>query len=177
GVFPLVATAEGKEAAAFALLRTGGGAAPTPMTVLPETYQRVGTAGKLAAAEEVTLPNLPVDRTVRVTLGGGMGRYDWTLNGRRFDASNPLDGARQVRDGENVELIFENTSMMWHPMHLHGHTYQHSAGGPRKDTSIVLPGQSLRVNFVADNPGQWLMHCHNIYHGEAGMMGVLAYLA
>ncbi|WP_347125949.1 multicopper oxidase domain-containing protein [Microbacterium sp. SY138] len=52
---------------------------------------------------------------------------------------------------------------------------QHTDGGPRQDTSIVLPGQTLTVDFDADNPGQWLAHCHNIYHGESGMMGVIGY--
>ena len=42
---------------------------------------------------------------------------------------------------------------MWHPFHLHGHTYQHAGTGPRKDTSIILPGRSLTVEFDADNPG------------------------
>ena len=42
-------------------------------------------------------------------------------------------------------------------------------------TSIVLPGKTLRVEFDADNPGRWLTHCHNVYHGEAGMMTTIAY--
>lgn len=60
-------------------------------------------------------------------------------------------------------------------MHLHGHTYQPAGGGPRKDTAIVLPRQTVTADFDADNPGQWLVHCHNAYHGEAGMMGLVAY--
>jgi FtsP/CotA-like multicopper oxidase with cupredoxin domain len=74
-----------------------------------------------------------------------------------------------------VKLRIQNTTQMWHPFHLHGHTYQHTGGGPRKDTSIVLPGQSLSVEFDADNPGLWAAHCHNIYHAEAGMMTLLGY--
>ncbi|MHA6781816.1 multicopper oxidase domain-containing protein [Pseudonocardia saturnea] len=64
-------------------------------------------------------------------------------------------------------------------MHLHGQTFQMNtvAGvGPRKDTAVVLPGQAVEVDFDADNPGQWLTHCHNIYHGEAGMMTVVSYV-
>jgi FtsP/CotA-like multicopper oxidase with cupredoxin domain len=48
-------------------------------------------------------------------------------------------------------------------------------GGPRKDTAIVLPGQTLSTMFDADNPGLWMIHCHNVYHAEAGMMAVLGY--
>ena len=71
---------------------------------------------------------------------------------------------------------------MWHPMHLHGHTFQvllASEGevrrGPRKDTLIVLPKQQVTVALVADNPGDWMLHCHNAYHQEAGMMTTLDY--
>lgn len=47
----------------------------------------------------------------------------------------------------------------------------------RKDTVNVLPMQSLSVAFEADNPRQWLIHCHNLYHGELDMMAVMSYLA
>ncbi|MDT0263908.1 multicopper oxidase domain-containing protein [Jatrophihabitans sp. DSM 44399] len=42
--------------------------------------------------------------------------------------------------------------------------------GVRKDTAIVLPMRSLSVDFDADNPGRWMLHCHNAYHAEVGMM-------
>ena len=67
--------------------------------------------------------------------------------------------------------------MMWHPMHVHGHTFQLGTTGPRKDTAIVLPGRTLAGDFDADNPGQWMIHCHNAYHAEAGMMTTLGYQA
>jgi multicopper oxidase len=175
GVFPLVASAEGKQAAGFALVRTGAGSAPVPTTTLPELTKRVGVAGKLAAAVDVRLPTRAVDRELTLALTGSMTKYDWAINGHRFDIKKPLQNAETVREGERVRLNFVNKTTMWHPMHLHGHTYQHSAGGPRKDTSIVLPGQTLSVEFDADNPGEWLTHCHNIYHGESGMMAVVAY--
>jgi len=70
--------------------------------------------------------------------------------------------------------------MMWHPMHLHGHTFQviksDGTPGPRKDTVVVLPMQKLTVALVADNSGIWMMHCHNTYHQEAGMMTSLDYV-
>lgn len=69
--------------------------------------------------------------------------------------------------------------MMPHPMHLHGHTFQvvHGDGsfGPRKDTAIVPAMRSLDTYFVADNPGEWVTHCHNEYHMTAGMMTTVAY--
>ncbi|QDZ15920.1 multicopper oxidase family protein [Humibacter ginsenosidimutans] len=176
GVFPLVASAEGKDAAGFALLRTAAGTAPAPTTSIPELVSsRVGTADQLATASAVRLRSKPVDRTLTMKLSGDMSSYDWAINNRRFDIKKPLQDALRVRKGERVRLKLVNDTKMWHPMHLHGHTYQHPNGGPRKDTSIVLPGKTLQVEFDADNPGQWLSHCHNIYHGESGMMTVVAY--
>ena len=64
-------------------------------------------------------------------------------------------------------------------MHLHGHTFQvvnpGGGAGARKDTTIVRPDEPVSVEFVADNPGQWMVHCHNLYHQEAGMMTTLSY--
>ncbi|NOS23979.1 multicopper oxidase domain-containing protein, partial [Mycobacteroides abscessus] len=41
---------------------------------------------------------------------------------------------------------------------------------------LVAPMKTVEVDFDADNPGQWLTHCHNIYHGETGMMAVVSYM-
>ena len=46
----------------------------------------------------------------------------------------------------------------------------------RKDTAIVLPMRQTRAVLVADNPGIWMLHCHNAYHQEAGMMTSLNYV-
>ena len=40
----------------------------------------------------------------------------------------------------------------------------------------MLPGQTVPIEFVADNPGQWMLHCHNTYHFEAGMMTTVSYV-
>ena len=64
--------------------------------------------------------------------------YDWTINGRPFADTEPLT----IRQGQRATLTFTNMSMMWHPMHLHGHTFQvirpDGSLGARKDTAIVL---------------------------------------
>ena len=112
-------------------------------------------------------------------LDGDMGSYRWTINGRPFDEAQLGDADYQVREGERVRLRFENHSPMFHPMHLHGHTFQVArADGPgaRKDTAIIRPGETIDTDFEADNPGLWALHCHNIYHAEAGMMAVLSYV-
>ncbi|MEU5893732.1 multicopper oxidase family protein [Streptomyces sp. NPDC047461] len=177
GVFPLVAVAEGKNANGLALVRTGSGSKPSA-TVRPKELNRViMTASRLRAADDVRLKTAMADVTHRIELTGGMMHYNWAINGEQFEMSDPDANPILVEEGQRVRLDFLNRTTMWHPMHLHGHTYQLGASGPRKDTAIVLPRRKLSVFFDADNPGQWMLHCHNAYHGEAGMMANVAYRA
>lgn len=175
GVFPLVAAAEGKNASVRALLATGSGAPPPADYAPPELRGAVGTVEQFVAAPGAALPAGDADVSLPADLAGSMMNYDWTINGQPFAKTRPL----AVREGQRVTLTFNNTSMMWHPMHLHGHTFQvltpSGRPGARKDTLIVLPMQKLSVAFVADNPGEWMLHCHNTYHQEAGMMTSLNY--
>lgn len=102
-----------------------------------------------------------------------MEKYDWAFDGKPYTP----DQRHPVKAGERVRLEFNNSTTMFHPVHLHGHTFALAggAGGARKDTALVLPGEKLTVDFDADNPGLWMAHCHNVYHAEAGMMTVLGY--
>ncbi|MQA06884.1 MAG: multicopper oxidase domain-containing protein [Streptosporangiales bacterium] len=173
GVFPLTALAEGKEATARALVRTGSGQRP-PVSARPrELNARIVGYTDLRAADDAQLKPATPDVEHVLELTGGMMEYDWTINGRRYDPKKSLP----IREGQRVRVRFRNSTTMWHPMHIHGHTFQLGADGPRKDTAIVLPKRSITCDFDADNPGQWLTHCHNIYHAEAGMMTVLGYRA
>ncbi|MET8622797.1 multicopper oxidase family protein [Kitasatospora sp. NPDC004669] len=173
GAFPLAALAEGKNATALAVLRTGGGAAPDAAVRPAELDGRLLTAAQLKADAGVRLSGKSPDRTVKLELTGGMAKADWAFNGRTYDPAQRYP----VAAGERVRLEFRNTTSMWHPVHLHGHTFALAGDGPRKDTAIVLPGTTLAVDFDADNPGLWMVHCHNVYHAEAGMMTVLGYQA
>lgn len=115
------------------------------------------------------------DVNLEAVLAGDMMQYNWTINGAAFDKTQPL----QINQGQRAVLTFTNNTEMWHPMHLHGHTFQiikpDGSLGARKDTAVVLPKQKLAVALVADNPGVWMMHCHNTYHQAAGMMTSLNY--
>lgn len=179
GVFPLVAAAEGKgdKSLARALLRTGSGTTPAAEVRPRELTGRVGTVEMFTATKPVTLPTAKPDVELAADLGGNMMDYRWTINGRTFDQLEPLT----IRQGQRARLTFANHTMMWHPMHLHGHTFQvnqpDGRPGPRKDTVIVLPMRSVSVDLVADNPGDWMLHCHNGYHMDAGMMTRLDYRA
>ena len=171
GVFPLVASAEGKPGQALAFLRTGAGRAAVATVKPSELNGRVVLGNDLRAAEPVRLAAKAIDRTHTLALGGTMNPYRWTINGKAFPKASPLP----VLKGQRVRLRMINHSMMFHPMHLHGHTFASSGGGARKDTIIVRPMQTVEVEFDAMNPGQWATHCHNIYHAERGMMTTLSY--
>ncbi|MBO1419092.1 multicopper oxidase family protein [Streptomyces sp. FH025] len=173
GTFPLTALAEGKNATALAVLRTGGGAAPDASARPAELDGRLLTAAQLKADASVRLPAKAPDRTVALELTGVMAKADWAFNGRKYDPAQRYP----VAAGERVRLEFRNSTSMWHPVHLHGHSFALPGDGPRKDTAIVLPGATLAVDFDADNPGLWMVHCHNVYHAENGMMTVLGYRA
>ncbi len=171
GAFPLVAVAEGKTGQALTVVRTGAGEAPPATTRPVELDRQVLLGTDLHAADSARLPARAVDRTHTLALGGDMSSYRWTVNGKTFKDSTP----RPVRQGERVRLRFANHTNMFHPMHLHGHTFAVAGGGPRKDTVIVRPMQQVDVEFDADNPGQWVSHCHNVYHAETGMMIIVGY--
>ncbi|MFN8196662.1 MAG: multicopper oxidase family protein [Nocardioidaceae bacterium] len=173
GVFPFVASAEGKPGRGFALVRTGGGTAPRADVVPTELGGRLVLGTDLSPAPGVTLRKRSVDRTHRLLLAGSMAPYRWTINGRTDPDVPPLP----VVQGERVRLQLANHSMMFHPMHLHGHTFALAGSGLRKDTVIVRPMQAVEVDLDADNPGQWMVHCHNAYHMAAGMMTTLSYRA
>ncbi|MCW2649046.1 MAG: multicopper oxidase [Mycobacterium sp.] len=175
GVFPLVALAEGKNALARAVLSTAAGTTPDPGFLPAELNGRLGTADIFAATPADDLGSAKPDTTLNAELSGSMMPYDWKINGHAFADRQPLP----IRQGQRATLTFNNTTSMWHPMHLHGHTFQvvkpDGSPGPRKDTVIVLPKQKVSVTLVADNPGIWMIHCHNTYHQEAGMMTTLNY--
>ncbi|OHT80328.1 copper oxidase [Mycobacteroides chelonae] len=175
---PLVAVPEGKDGFAQLILRS----ADTPVrgraedvAMLMKSQVPLDTA-TLSATPEVQLSQRNADVVHDVRLAGPVGKYTWTINGKTYD---PRDGL-PVREGQRTRLRFVNDSMMFHPMHLHGHTFSvRDAKGTyraRKDTVLVAPMKTVEVDFDADNPGQWLTHCHNIYHGEAGMMAVVSYV-
>ncbi|MGV0583247.1 multicopper oxidase family protein [Mycobacteroides chelonae] len=175
---PMVAVPEGKDGFAQLILRSGD--TPTrgraeDAAMLMKSQVPLDTA-TLSAAPEVQLSQRNADIVHDVRLAGPVGKYTWTINGKTYD---PRDGL-PVSEGQRARLRFVNDSMMFHPMHLHGHTFSvRDAKGTyraRKDTVLVAPMKTVEVDFDADNPGQWLTHCHNIYHGEAGMMAVVSYV-
>jgi len=119
---------------------------------------------------------------IRLTMGMMM-NYIWMINGQAFPRADPI----VVSNMDQVRFKAINQTMMYHPMHLHGHFMRvhGSLGGTRapliKDTVLVPPGNMMRpglldVDWLADNPGNWPYHCHQIYHMAAGMMRLVEYV-
>lgn len=177
GMWQIAAAPEGKSGLARALLQyeESGESSQPPTDSRPRELE-----GKLLTYENLSTKGLESfsgspDRTHELTLSGGMMQgYDWTINGQHYPGADPLP----VRKGEWVRLQLQNMSMMVHPMHLHGHFFQvenGSGSGPYKDTALIDPMGRITFDFVADNPGDWVFHCHNLYHMESGMMRMISY--
>ncbi|MGV1037322.1 MAG: multicopper oxidase family protein [Candidatus Nanopelagicales bacterium] len=176
GVFAFAAEPLGKSGQARALVRTGSGSTPAASLRPSELRQDPLTVGGLVVADGSALAAGRVDTEQGVRLAGSMSDYRWTINGRTYDQTEPLT----IQQGQLGRFHISNHSMMPHPMHFHGHTFQvGDAGGrgPRKDTVLVPAMGSLAIDLRADNPGKWMVHCHNLYHAEAGMMTRLEYTA
>jgi FtsP/CotA-like multicopper oxidase with cupredoxin domain len=103
----------------------------------------------------------------------------WSINGHLY----PNVPMFMVTEGDVVRMHIENSSGEVHPMHLHGHRAVVLArdgvpatGSPWEFDSLnVRDGESFDIAFVADNPGIWMDHCHNLQHAAVGMIAHLAY--
>ena len=105
----------------------------------------------------------------------------WTMNyNAQHEHALMHEPLLHLRTGEHVMLHMINETDFLHPMHLHGHFFRVLAvdGKPTphrewRDTVIMGPRQSIDVAFVADNPGEWMYHCHILDHAAGGMMGTI----
>lgn len=98
------------------------------------------------------------------------GRF-WAFNG----AADGMSGEPLARlgVGEDVRLAIRNDTAFPHAMHLHGMHFHEVAKngelGPLRDTTLLERGANQEIAFVADNPGEWLLHCHMLSHAASGM--------
>jgi manganese oxidase len=113
--------------------------------------------------EYAILPNITVPNSMNM-------EFNWlTFNGKSAPATTPLI----IRQGERVRIRLINLGMDHHPIHLHGHQFvvtgteggrqPESTWGPG-NTVLVGVAQSRDVEFVATNPGDWMLHCHLPHH-------------
>jgi len=114
-------------------------------------------------------PHRKAHREIVVRLTGNMERYVWTINGTKYSDAEPI----YLKYGERVRFKFINTTMMTHPMHLHGmwQILDNGSGkyNPAKHTISIAPGTTVEADIEADAMGQWAFHCHLTFHMASGM--------
>ena len=130
---------------------------------------------EITAAAATNLPKNAKVHDVKLVLGGDMERYVWHINGKATFEERLIE----INEGDVVRFTLVNDTMMHHPMHLHGHFFRVlTAKGdrsPMKHTVDVPPHGSRTIEFYANEPGQWMLHCHNLYHMMTGMARVVKY--
>ena len=117
----------------------------------------------------------PPGREIELHLTSNMERYMWSFDGRKFsEVTEPIVFYKD----ERLRLVMVNDTMMPHPIHLHGMFFDVVTGDhdfkPRKHTVVVKPGEKMAVDITADAPGDWVFHCHLLYHMHGGMMRVVS---
>lgn len=129
----------------------------------------------LMAAVPTNNPDKPVDGVIRMELFGYMDHFIWFINGLPEYKAKPII----IEPGKRYRIIFVNSSMMRHPMHIHGHWFilrnGHGSFDPLLHTIEVPPGATAVADIDADASGQWFFHCHHLYHMMAGMARVFQY--
>jgi FtsP/CotA-like multicopper oxidase with cupredoxin domain len=135
--------------------------------------------GATTASEFTLTQEYDIEYTMELN-GNNMDNI-WSINGNSFP---DIDGLN-VKKGDLVKVTLINNSPegVDHPMHLHGHFFQVLSkngkaieGSPVvKDTINLKSGDEYVVAFKADNPGNWLFHCHDLHHATAGMVDLIKY--
>jgi FtsP/CotA-like multicopper oxidase with cupredoxin domain len=179
GAYPVLAQVEGERSQTGIILVAAG--APVPR--IPDAAETPSPALTLdlerSLRTQKPLAPRKADRIHILNLTGEMAGYVWSINNVVWSKDTP---PLAVAERERVELVFVNETPMPHPMHLHGHQFQvvETDGerflGAVRDTILVTPGRRVVVAFDADNPGWWALHCHLLYHLEAGMFTTIKYV-
>lgn len=166
-------------------------------TLTELAYDEAAPTRKHSSDAPVRLPRNPLPEPDLATAehhevrlqGGGMsgmsmgrGGALWAINGASMTGDSPdgMPPMLTLTRGRTTRLTFRNETAWWHPMHLHGHSFKvlsrDDAPVPYQvwgDTVLVAPREVVEVAFVADNPGDWMLHCHVMDHQTAGLMTVL----
>lgn len=166
------------------VLRYAGETAPDPA---PATVPSNLSSGALMSyAQLASYYPSPIsatpDRTYPIALSVASG--SWMINSESWPIITPA----QVTYGETIQFNLSTSTPSpnhIHPMHIHGHFMRlmGTAGGtthaPQMDTILIMPsgqpGDAWSAQWVADNPGSWLYHCHEMMHMSLGMMTLVNY--
>jgi FtsP/CotA-like multicopper oxidase with cupredoxin domain len=128
-------------------------------------------------SSRASAPAQPIPMVFRSEFHGHGDFEHWTINGKGFPDDPPI----MVSEGKRYRLVFDNRSTDDHPVHLHRHRFEVVAvnhqptAGVLKDVVVVLANTTLEVEFVADNPGKTLFHCHMQDHMDFGFMQLFEY--
>jgi len=127
-----------------------------------------------------TAPDETIEITVVKHNAALNGFNQWTLNGEAF-SMDTMKPAFTVHQGRRYRLKFRNASDDIHPLHLHRHSFELTqiggkpTAGVMKDVVMLGGFQELAFDFVADNPGLTLFHCHQQLHMDFGFMALFRY--
>ena len=138
-------------------------------------YARFGKTNRMPAPSDETIEMTIVKHNAALN---GFNR--WTLNGEAFSMET-LKPMYPVHEGRRYRLKFRNASDDIHPLHLHRHSFELTRIGGKptagviKDVVMLGGFQELEFDFVADNPGPTLFHCHQQLHMDFGFMALFNY--
>jgi FtsP/CotA-like multicopper oxidase with cupredoxin domain len=106
-------------------------------------------------------------------------RMAWAVNGKVIGEHDHTP-MLTLELGRSYIFAMENDTAWHHPIHLHGHAFQviardgvKPARAEWRDTVLMAPRERVDIAFVADNPGDWMFHCHVLEHQAGGMMAVV----
>ncbi len=181
GAFPIFALREGERERTGLILATPGAQVPRLAALADAESPAFDTDFKQESALRAVAPltERPATNSPILVLAGAMQPYVWTINGKAWPDRQPVT----AKTGERVEITFQNMSMMGHPMHLHGHSFQvvdtgsGRFGGALRDTVFVPPMGVVTVALDAGEAASWVLHCHHMPHLATGMMTELVVTA
>ena len=123
----------------------------------------------IRAIEKTSFPKTNRIKELHFNLTGNMWRYAWSINNKTLSQSDTI----KIKKGETVRIHLHNKTMMHHPMHLHGHFFrvlnQQKEYSPLKHTVDIPPMETVVIEFDPDEEGDWMFHCHILYHMKSGM--------
>jgi FtsP/CotA-like multicopper oxidase with cupredoxin domain len=150
-----------------------------PQWIKPKLFHWDYSIFGKASASSIT-PDETIEMTVVKNNAALNGFNQWTLNGEAFSMQT-MKPMYTLHRGRRYRLKFRNASDDIHPLHLHRHSFEltHAAGKPTagviKDVVMLGGFQELAIDFVADNPGLTLFHCHQQLHMDFGFMALFKY--
>jgi FtsP/CotA-like multicopper oxidase with cupredoxin domain len=136
------------------------------------------------APNPLAAPDLAKAERHRIAFGGGMmgalpsqrehqGLF-WTVNGRPIsEHEHHREPILSLRRGQSYRVELVNDTAWHHPIHLHGHVFRVLTADHWADAVLLDPRSRTEIAFVADNPGDWMLHCHVLEHQASGMMAVV----